>query len=50
MVSAERKFIDDRVMKIIELKNKVSGPLNGDGQFEFLNGFRCAVVMIRDSS
>ena len=24
MVAAERKFVDDRVMKVIELKNKVS--------------------------
>ena len=27
LVAAERKFIDDRVMKIIELKNKVSNLL-----------------------
>jgi T-complex protein 1 subunit zeta len=46
LVAAERKFIDDRVMKIIELKNKVSNLLTFITSLVI--NFRFAVAMIKD--
>ena len=45
-MAAERKFIDDRVMKIIELKNKVSNLLTFITSLVI--NFRFAVAMIKD--
>lgn len=51
MVAAERKFVDDRVQKVIELKNKVSHVITYDVIHKYLtppSNSRYVMAAIKD--